>query len=33
MLAQIFEYESSQEYSSLADQPQLPIYEFVVGLV
>ena len=33
MLAQIFEYESSQECSSLADQPQLQIYEFIVGLV
>jgi hypothetical protein len=33
MLAQIFEYESSQESSSLADQPQLKIYEFIVGFV
>jgi hypothetical protein len=33
MFTQIFEYESSQECSSLADQPQLEIYEFIVGLV
>ena len=33
MLAKIFEYEISQEYSSLADQPELQIYEFIVGLV
>ncbi len=33
MLAQIFEYESSQEFSSLVDRPQLLIYEFIVGLV
>ena len=33
IFAQIFEYESSQECSSLADQPQLQIYEFIVGLV
>ena len=33
LFKQIFEYESSQEFSSLADQPQLEIYEFIVGLV
>ena len=33
IFAQIFEYESSQECSSLADQPELQIYEFIVGLV
>ena len=33
IFTQIFEYESSKECSNLADQPQIQIYEFIVGLV
>ena len=33
LFAQIFEYENSQEFSSLVNRPQFQIYEFIVGLV
>jgi len=33
MLSRIFEYENSQEISTLVDKPQLQIYEFIVGFV
>ena len=33
LFAKIFEDESREEFSSLVDEPQLQIYEFIVGLV